>query len=68
MVVVYLVIMCSFIPHFRDGLVPAMKISLQTLIFFFALSGIRLLPSPTWIIRRIVPIGRHEINGRKAVE
>jgi len=55
MFIVYLVIMCSFIPHFRDGLVPAMKISLQTLIFFFVISGMRLLPSPTWIIRRIVP-------------
>jgi len=62
MFIVYLVIMCSFIPHFRDGLVPAMKISLQTLIFFFVISGIRLLPSPTWIIRRLIPMGRRPID------
>ncbi len=42
---VYLVFLCSFIPHFRDGIIPAIKIPLQLLImlgFLFLISQVRI--------------------------
>lgn len=41
----YLVFLCSFIPHFRDGIIPAIKIPMQLLImlgFLFVISQVRL--------------------------
>lgn len=40
----YLLFLCSFIPHFRDGIIPAIKIPLQLLImmiFLFIISNVR---------------------------
>jgi len=35
--VLYLLFVCSFIPHFRDGIIPAIKIPLQLVAVFTAL-------------------------------
>jgi hypothetical protein len=53
-VIAYLVVIASFIPHFRDGLMPATKIALQSAVFFAGVAGLRLLPSLTWtaLVRR----------------
>ena len=49
----YLVIVTSLIPHFRDGLMPSIKIPLQSLAFLFALAGLSWVPSLTWrVVRR----------------
>jgi hypothetical protein len=54
----YLVVIASFIPHFRDGLIPAVKIALQSTVFFFFVAGLRLVPELGWriiIVRREPP-------------
>jgi hypothetical protein len=54
----YIVFLCSFIPHFRDGIIPAIKIPYQLLImlgFLFLISQVRLFKvrlSPTSLISR----------------
>jgi hypothetical protein len=40
----YLIVMAIFIPHFRDGIIPTLKLALQASVFYFLLSGMRLLP------------------------
>ena len=37
----YLIALVIFVPHFRDGIIPAIKISLQALAFFIVLVGFR---------------------------
>jgi oligosaccharide repeat unit polymerase len=39
----YLIAIAIFIPHFRDGIIPAVKLSLQAGVFFAFLSGMRLI-------------------------
>lgn len=39
----YLIAIAIFIPHFRDGIIPALKLSLQAGVFFTILSGMRLI-------------------------
>lgn len=39
----YLIAIAIFIPHFRDGIIPALKLSLQAGVFFALLSGMRLI-------------------------
>lgn len=36
---IYIVMLVIFIPHFRDGIIPAVKLSIQSLVFFVLLSG-----------------------------
>lgn len=38
----YLIAIAIFIPHFRDGIIPAIKLSLQAGILFALLSGMRI--------------------------
>ncbi|MGK6320532.1 O-antigen polymerase [Sphingomonas sp. DT-204] len=38
----YLIAVAIFIPHFRDGIIPAVKLSLQAGVFFAILSSMRL--------------------------
>ncbi|RYE07442.1 MAG: hypothetical protein EOP22_17810 [Hyphomicrobiales bacterium] len=40
---IYAIMISVFIPHFRDGIIPAMKLSLQALVFYLALTGINLV-------------------------
>jgi hypothetical protein len=42
----YLIAIAIFIPHFRDGIIPAVKLSLQAGVFFAFLSGMRLFGKP----------------------
>lgn len=39
----YLILVAIFIPHFRDGIIPAIKLSLQAAVFFVLLSAPRLI-------------------------
>ncbi|ALS59542.1 hypothetical protein AT302_07030 [Pandoraea norimbergensis] len=53
----YLVCVAIFIPHFRDGIIPAMKISFQAVVYLAVLAG---LQSSTWSwrllrMRRVKP-------------
>lgn len=45
----YLIAVAIFIPHFRDGIIPAVKLSLQAGVFFTLLSGMRLISKPGMI-------------------
>ncbi|QHL90228.1 hypothetical protein GVO57_04480 [Sphingomonas changnyeongensis] len=38
----YLIAVAIFVPHFRDGIIPAVKLSLQASVFFILLSGLRI--------------------------
>jgi hypothetical protein len=38
----YLIAVAIFIPHFRDGIIPAVKLSLQAAVFFGLLSAMRM--------------------------
>lgn len=40
----YLVCVAICVPHFRDGIIPAVKLTLQALAFFLVLSGLRTFP------------------------
>jgi hypothetical protein len=42
----YLIAVAIFIPHFRDGIIPAVKLSLQAGVFFALVSGMRLIGRP----------------------
>lgn len=46
----YFVVVASFIPHFRDGLMTSIKIALQSGVFFMGVAGLKLLPSLTWTV------------------
>ena len=35
--ILYIIFLCSFIPHFRDGIIPSIKIPIQLLIMFSVL-------------------------------
>jgi oligosaccharide repeat unit polymerase len=48
----YFVVVGSLIPHFRDGLIPAVKITLQTTAFMYVVLGIRLAPKFEWRVLR----------------
>jgi hypothetical protein len=50
----YLVIVTSFIPHFRDGIISAVKIALQSVVFLYVVAGLRFIPSLAWrgVLRR----------------
>jgi hypothetical protein len=37
----YIVLTAIFIPHFRDGIIPAIKLSLQAMIFLLLIAGVR---------------------------
>lgn len=39
--VAYLVLATTFVPHFRDGIIPTIKLTLQTGVFMFILVGAR---------------------------
>lgn len=41
----YLLSVAIFIPHFRDGVVPALKLTYQGLVFFFFIAGIQRKPT-----------------------
>src|SRR5690606_25486333 len=45
--IVYLVLTTTFVPHFRDGIIPAVKLSLQAGLFMFFLVGLRSRMQPT---------------------
>jgi hypothetical protein len=47
-VIAYFVVIASFIPHVRDGLMPATKIALQSFVFLAGVAGLWLLPSLGW--------------------
>jgi len=49
--VIYIIFVCSFIPHFRDGIAPTIKIPAQILLCF----GLLLIFSGSKIIRKMVP-------------
>ncbi len=53
----YLITITIFIPHFRDGMVPAMKLAIQASLFFFALAGLSWRLPITWsaFLRRRAP-------------
>jgi oligosaccharide repeat unit polymerase len=54
----YLACVAIFIPHFRDGLIPSMKISLQAMFFLFLVAGLKWFPSLNWSLtlhRRMPP-------------
>lgn len=41
----YLILVANFIPHFRDGIIPSIKLSLQAGVFFILLAGVPLFRS-----------------------
>jgi oligosaccharide repeat unit polymerase len=41
---IYIVLTAIFVPHFRDGIVPAIKLSLQAGVFLAVLTGLHLTP------------------------
>lgn len=41
----YLIVVAVFIPHFRDGIIPAVKLAMQSGFMFMLLSGTPWLPS-----------------------
>lgn len=41
----YLVLVANFVPHFRDGIIPSVKLTLQTGVFFILLAGVPLFRS-----------------------
>lgn len=45
----YLIAFAIFVPHFRDGLIPSIKLAIQAFVFWFALVGIRRMPFPVRI-------------------
>lgn len=47
----YLIAVAIFIPHFRDGIIPAIKLSLQCGAFFILLAGTRVLRKPSIIMK-----------------
>lgn len=49
----YLIAVAIFIPHFRDGIIPAVKLSLQAGVFFALLSGMRLISKARVIARPV---------------
>jgi hypothetical protein len=36
----YLILVATFVPHFRDGIIPSIKLLLQVAVFLFALAGL----------------------------
>lgn len=54
---VYLVSVAIFVPHFRDGIIPAVKLSLQALVFFLILTGLRTIATPLLADKRAAPAG-----------
>jgi hypothetical protein len=55
----YLVSMTIFIPHWRDGMVPSMKLAMQASVFFYALAGLSWRLPLTWgavMRRRVQPV------------
>lgn len=40
----YIIAVAIFVPHFRDGIIPALKLALQGGVFLFLISGMRLFP------------------------
>jgi hypothetical protein len=55
----YLVSMTIFIPHWRDGMVPSMKLAMQASVFFYALAGLSWSLPLTWgavMRRRTLPV------------
>lgn len=52
---VYLVLIAVFVPHFRDGIIPAVKLTLQALVFLVLLTGLHRVPA--WLRQRpAVPV------------
>jgi hypothetical protein len=52
----YLISVTIFIPHFRDGMVPAIKLAFQASLFFYALAGLSWRLPITWgALRRREP-------------
>ena len=45
--IAYLVLIAVFIPHFRDGIIPAIKLSLQAAAFLVLLTGLHRVPG--WV-------------------
>lgn len=43
--IAYLVLAAIFVPHFRDGIIPAVKLALQAGVFFAILAGLQRVPS-----------------------
>ena len=43
--IVYIILTAIFVPHFRDGIIPAIKLSLQAGVFLAILTGLRLTPA-----------------------
>ncbi|WP_445191795.1 O-antigen polymerase [Sphingomonas sp. Tas61C01] len=59
----YLVAIAIFIPHFRDGIIPAVKLSLQAGVFFALVSGMRLIGKPKVIALPLPPGSSDEARG-----
>jgi len=52
----YLISITIFIPHFRDGMVPAIKLAVQASVFFYGLAGLSWRLPITWgALRRREP-------------
>lgn len=56
----YLIAIAIFIPHFRDGIIPAVKLSLQAGIFFALLSGMRLVGKAKIVARPVREAAHHD--------
>jgi len=52
---VYIILTAIFIPHFRDGIVPAIKLSLQAGVFLAILVGLRRTPVVVGSAENIAP-------------
>ena len=53
----YLIAIAIFIPHFRDGIIPAMKLALQATVFLVILVGTQRVEK-NWPGRNFVGVGR----------
>lgn len=51
---VYLVCIAVFIPHFRDGIIPSLKLTIQAFAFFVILSGLKFSRGPRRVHGTIV--------------
>lgn len=50
----YLILLATFVPHFRDGLIPSIKMLMQASLFLFVLGGWKLTGAMTWRAMRTV--------------
>ena len=56
----YLIAVAIFVPHFRDGIIPAVKIALQAGVFFAILSSMRLTGKARIVVQAVPGEDHHE--------